>query len=118
LIYINSHEDQASIMLHMEKFGALYFAIGRLLGIAALLLLVPLTASATGANPDSPVLAASSHGVLGKHQADADVTADTIEHHTAPADEPLHCHLKSPQAQDVGPAQAAVNDSPPPIGVE
>jgi len=99
----------------MKKFGTSCFGIGRLLGIAALLLLTPLTASATGSNANSPMLAASSHSVLGKHQAD--VSADTIVHHTTPADEPRHCHLTSPQAQEVGPAQATVNDNPPPLSL-
>ena len=103
--------DHAYKVVRMEKFGTLCFGIGRLLGLAALLLLTPLTASATGAYPHSPALTAPSHsGILGKSQANAFAAA--TEHHNAPADEPLHCHLKSSPVQAIGPAQATVSDNP------
>ena len=95
----------------MEKFGTLYFGIGRLLGLAAVLLLTPLAAWATGAYPHSPALSAPlNERVLGKNQVD--VAEAAIEHHNAPADAPLHCHLISTHAHQIGPAQATVSDSP------
>ena len=80
----------------------------RLLAIAVMLLLIPLSALAAGTG--SPAHAASSPGLLGDHHAS--ILPDTIEAHGIPADEPLHCHLRNPHPQESGPAQAAVeNDS-------
>ena len=81
----------------------------RLLAIAVMLLLIPLSALAAGTG--SPAHAASSHGVLGDHHAS--ILPDTTEVHGAPAEEPLHCHLRTAHPQECGLAVAMTKDDLP-----
>lgn len=96
----------------MKRFDAWGLGTGRLLGIVVLLLLMPSAASATSANLTMPSM--SSQGALDRHQADADAAENTRKRHAVPSNEPLHCHLKSPQALEIGPVQATAGDIPMP----
>lgn len=84
-------------------------SFGIVLAVAVVLLFAPLTASATGSVTN--MLAPAEHGVSSDHRVT--VRADTLGQHDSPADQPLHCHLKSPQPQEAGPNLSIVNGDLP-----
>jgi len=78
--------------------------IARLAAILAVLLLAPLTASATVAGVHTPVN--SEHAATGVYHAENVVDA-------TPAETPRHCHLKSAQPQASGWSQVPVGSDQP-----
>ncbi len=93
----------------MENPGTACFGIARSVAIAAVLLFTPITASASGA--DTHTLPPANHAVRGDHRVN--VLADTLEQHDSPADQPLHCHLKSLHQQAIGQVPATVDSDLP-----
>ena len=94
LIYINTSNQKWANMIFMFKACAKGFGIARQIVVAAVFLLVPLTAFADGLGQPSPTPQAQS---AEKHLSDT--VADKTEHHGFPAEAPLHCHEKSPAPQ-------------------
>ncbi len=88
----------------MIKVSMRGFGITRLITLLIVLLFAPLTASATGS--DAHASGHSAHGDVGDDCADH--CPGIGERLASPAETPLHCHLKSPQAQAGGLIQAPV----------
>ena len=85
------------------------FGIVRLTAITVLLLLASFSASAVSSISSASDL--SSHAVWAAQHVN--IAPDTLEHHGALAEEPLHCHMRSTSAQEIGPAQATIKDDLP-----
>lgn len=92
----------------MKRIDNKGFGIARLIAITVLLL---ASFSASAVSSISSASATSSHGVWAAHHVN--IVYDTLEHHGSPAEEPLHCHMRSPLPQEIGPAQATVKDDLP-----
>jgi hypothetical protein len=90
----------------MKALRTGFFRIARTIAIAVVLLYAPVLAVASDSISLKPV--ALDHGSGTDHQA-ANTVAEAPDHHDLPSDEPLHCHLKSPQPIEVGPAQSVTN---------
>ncbi len=99
-------------MLCMSKVGMRDFGIARLITILIVLLFAPWTASAT--DPDAHASDHhSAHAAAGDHCVNH--CLGTGKRLGSPAETPLHCHLKSPQAQASGLSQVpAEGDLPLP----
>lgn len=95
----------------MGKTDTGRFSITRLLAIAVMLLLIPLSALAAGT--DSPVHAAPSHGVSGDHHAGISPDSTVEVDRDAPSEGPLHCHLRTLHPPESGLAQTAVEGDLP-----
>lgn len=93
----------------MERTGRGCFSIARLAAIVVMLLLIPLAAFAAGVG--SMAHTDASPGLLGDHHAS--ILPDTTEVHGAPAEEPLHCHLRTAHPQECGLAVAMTKDDLP-----
>lgn len=91
----------------MRKSGTACFDIA--LAVAAMLLFTPFTVSASNAVSHTPTSA--KHGVDSDHHVT--VLANTLGQHDSPADQPLHCHLKSPHPQETGPNLSVVDGDLP-----
>lgn len=81
-----------------------YSGIARLIAMAFIMLLAPLTVSAAGSH--AYALFDSENGVVDTRHADA--VLDTAERLGSPVEAPLHCHLKSSHAQASGLAKTSV----------
>lgn len=88
----------------MGNFSINGSSIARLVAILVVLLLAPLTASAT--DTSAHISVQSEHVATGDYHADNALGA--VQHHDAPAETPLHCHLKSAQPQASGWTQVPV----------
>ncbi len=88
----------------MSKLSLNGSSIARLAAILAVLLLAPLTASATVAGVHTPVH--SEHAATGVYHAENVVDATPVE-------TPPHCHLKSAQPQASAWNQAPVGSDQP-----
>ncbi len=93
----------------MRSLGTACFGFARLFAITASLLFAPLTASASGSV--THMQAPAEHGVSSDHRVT--VLADTLVQHESPAEQPLHCHLKSPHPQEAGPNLSIVDGDLP-----
>ena len=93
----------------MKRIETRGIGIARLIAITVLLLLAPFSASAVSSI--SSESASSSYGGWAAHHVN--IAPDTLEHHSSSAEEPLHCHMRSPNQQEIGPAQAAIKDDLP-----
>lgn len=88
----------------MGNFSINGSSIARLVAILVVLLLAPLTASAT--DTSAHISVQSEHVATGDYHAENALGA--VQHHDAPAETPLHCHLKSAQPQASGWTQVPV----------
>lgn len=92
----------------MGRFGTACFSIARLLAITASLLFAAFAASASSYDARTPIQ--SEHGI--GHDRRVGVVSDTLEHHDSPAEQPLHCHFKSPHPEESGRAPTSINGVP------
>ncbi|MBY0271189.1 MAG: hypothetical protein K2X06_15065 [Burkholderiales bacterium] len=111
MIQINIRFSPARRMLRVSNFSLNGSSIARSVAIVAVLLLAPLTVSATGVAAHTPVR--SEHVATADHHTDH--VAEAVQRHDTPANLPQHCHLKSAQPQASGWSQTPVgNDLPLP----
>ncbi len=96
-------------MRYMIRIGAGFLGIARLVAIAAILMLAPYSAAMAGTS--SHITGASPTGIVGlDHTA---VSPDNLGNDGSPENQPVHCHLRSPDAQEVGPTQTSLTDDLP-----
>lgn len=88
----------------MYNFSINGSSMARLVAILVVLLLAPLTASATDNSAHTPVQ--SEHVATGDYHADN--VLGEVQRLDTPAETPLHCHLKSAQPQASGWSQVPV----------
>lgn len=93
----------------MSKVDMGRFGIARWVAISIVMLLAPLTASATGADTHLPVHAG--HEAAGSQ---VDIRPDLVERPGPPLEAPLHCHLRTvhPQAGGLHQSQVEVDQTP------
>lgn len=93
----------------MSKIDTGRFGIARWVAILMVMLLAPLTASATGANTHLPV-----HGGHEAAGSQVDIRPDLLERPVSPQEAPLHCHLRTvhPQAGGLHQSQLEVDQTP------